>query len=95
MCKVIYAEFYVALEAVKDIYFVHTDGLVTNLAILLSSTEVICGQSTEGSGTAQQQQTVDRECSRRMRQTLQSLHLHQLGGQFRHLSPSSVHRHGP
>ena len=60
----------------------------------LGSAETVPGQLAESSVGSGWQQTADGERRHRLRQALQSLHLHQLGGSLYYLPPGAVHRHG-
>ena len=58
-------------------------------------TEAVPGELEEGSSRPGGQQATNRECSHRLCQTVQGLHLHQPGGPLRHLPPGAVHRGEP
>nr|XP_046149876.1 neurofibromin-like [Oncorhynchus gorbuscha] len=57
--------------------------------------EAVPGELEEGSSRPGGQQATNRECSHRLCQTVQGLHLHQPGGPLGHLPPGAVHRGGP
>ncbi|XP_042152249.1 neurofibromin-like [Oncorhynchus tshawytscha] len=57
--------------------------------------EAVPGELEEGSSRPGGQQATNRECSHRLCQTVQGLHLHQPGGPLGHLPPRAVHRGGP
>lgn len=56
--------------------------------------ETVSGQFAESFSWPRWQQAADGERRHRLCQTVQSLHVHQLGGSFNHLPPRPVHRHG-
>lgn len=73
----------------------HLDALaLTPLPVLSPSPETVSGQFAESFIRPGWQQAADGERRHRLRQTVQSLHVHQLGGPLHHLPLGPVHRHG-